>query len=92
MSGFLKEEEIKSEKEWEEEWQGMPEFIQNKYIPYKEIVIRFESEEAVQKFARIMRQNILESTKWLWYPKIDVKNPDKKHGLFTHTKKYVDES
>ena len=50
------------------EWQGMPEFVQDKKEPYQKITIRFESKEDVDKFAKLLDQNITPKTKSIWFP------------------------
>ncbi len=52
------------------EWQGMPEFHQDDSDYYRTIYIHFDDEEAVQSFAKLMGQQILEKTKSLHYPEL----------------------
>jgi hypothetical protein len=53
---------------WEEEWQGMPEFVQDKQRPYAQIIVRFESEEDLQEFAKMIGQKLNKKTKSIWHP------------------------
>ena len=53
---------------WEDEWQGMPEFIQLKQEPFACIKIRFENEEALNDFAEIIGQKLTPKTKSIWHP------------------------
>ena len=69
---------------WEEEWQGMPEFVQEDLSPYKTIMVHFENEEAMESFAKLVDQTINLRTKSIWYPKAEI-------GHF-FDKRYVDES
>jgi hypothetical protein len=57
-----------NEKEWQKEWVGMPEFVQEKKEPYAKIIIRFESEEHLQEFAKIIGQKLTNKTKSIWHP------------------------
>ena len=59
---------------WEEEWQGMPEFVQEDLSPYKTIMVHFESEEAVKSFAKLVDQKLTVQTKSIWYPKVEREN------------------
>jgi len=56
------------EKEWKKEWVGMPEFVQEKQKPYAMINFRFESEEDLQEFAKLIGQKLTNKTKSAWYP------------------------
>ncbi len=56
-------------KPWQEEWQDMPEYITEKIEEYQKIIIRFDSEEDVNDFAKIISQNITPLTKSIWHPK-----------------------
>lgn len=62
------------ENDWKSEWVGMPEFVQEKQQPHQTINIRFETEQDVAEFARLIGQNITPKTKSLWFPK----KPEKK--------------
>lgn len=50
------------------EWVGMPEFVQEKKQPYKELVVRFETEEDYKNFQKLIGQNLTLKTKSIWYP------------------------
>ena len=69
---FEMDDEQKKENNAREEWQGMPEFVQEKDEPYQKIIVRFESKEDVEEFARLIGQNISPQTKSIWHPKLDV--------------------
>ena len=53
---------------WKEEWRGMPEFVQEKKKPYAQIVCRFDNEEALQEFAKLIGQKLTNKTKSIWHP------------------------
>lgn len=53
---------------WEEEWQGMPEFVQNKMECYKEVIVRFETEAAFLEFQELLNQKMTMKTKSIWHP------------------------
>lgn len=76
----------KSSDEWKAEWAEMPEFIQEKQRPYAQIVIRFDSEDALQEFAKLINQKLTKKTKSIWHPY-------KSHRINNlQTLRYVDES
>ena len=70
---------------WKEEWQDMPEFIQNKVEPYAKIIVRVNSEEELQEFAKLINQKLTNKTKSIWHPELD-------RGASRRGKRYVDES
>lgn len=53
---------------WKEEWEGMPEFVQEKQKPYAQIIFRFNSEQDLQEFAKIIGQKLTKKTKSCWHP------------------------
>jgi hypothetical protein len=55
--------------DWEAEWQGMPEFVQEKEEPYSMIRIRFETKEDLEDFAKIIGQKVTQKTQSMWHPK-----------------------
>ena len=50
------------------DWDGMPEFIQEKKEPYKKLIIRFETEEDYEEFAEKIGQKLTPKTKSIWHP------------------------
>ena len=57
---------------WKDEWHDMPEFVQGELKPFKEIILRFETQEDVDNFAKLTNQTITPLTKYLWYPEITI--------------------
>jgi hypothetical protein len=55
------------------EWKDMPEFVQKKQVPYKELVVRFETEKDLKNFARLIDQTVNKGTKGIWFPKLDLR-------------------
>jgi hypothetical protein len=55
---------------WREEWEGMPEFVQEKLEPYATLIIRFASEEAIEEFSKLIGQAVNKNTKHIWHPKL----------------------
>ena len=52
----------------EQEWQGMPEFMQEKNAPFRKITVSFESEKDVNQFAKQIKQTISDKAKSIWMP------------------------
>jgi hypothetical protein len=67
-----------------DEWDGMPEFVQEKKEPFKTLIVRFETESDYKEFSDLIAQKMTNKTKSIWHP-------FKSHwgGI---TRKYVDES
>jgi len=60
------------EQNWEDEWQDMPEFIQQKKgKPYAQIIFRFDNEQDLQDFAKLIGQKLTKKTKSAWHPQIE---------------------
>lgn len=53
---------------WESEWKDMPEFIQTKQQEYAKIIVRFNSEQDLVEFSKLINQKITRKTKSIWYP------------------------
>ena len=71
LSDFMDTEYIEETKpEWEQEWTGMPEFTQGDIAPYAKIVIRFETAEHLEEFAKLVGQRLNYKTKSMWHPKM----------------------
>ncbi len=49
-------------------WVGMPEYIQNKIMPYKELVIRFKNKSDFLSFFEKIDQKPPGKLKSFWYP------------------------
>lgn len=67
-----------------EEWQNMPEYVQEDLTPYRVLNVRFRSAEDVAEFERLMNQRITEKQKTLWFPYAE----PRKASIY----RYVDES
>ena len=50
------------------EWVGMPEFVQEKKEPFKELIVRFETEANYLEFHRLIGQQLTVKTKSIWHP------------------------
>ena len=51
-----------------DEWDGMPEFIQEDLSPWHQINVRFRNQEDFNEFCKKMEQTITPKQKSLWFP------------------------
>lgn len=54
---------------WKKEWEGMPEFIQHDFLPFKSIIIHFNDEGDIHEFSELINQKITTKTKYINFPK-----------------------
>jgi ADP-glucose pyrophosphorylase len=54
--------------EHECEWVDMPEFVQDKKEPFMKIIVRFESEQDLKDFSKLIGQKLTKKTKSIWFP------------------------
>jgi hypothetical protein len=54
--------------EYETEWRGMPEFNQPANGAFRQIIISFDDQDGVDKFAKAIGQTLTTKTKSVWYP------------------------
>lgn len=66
---------LELEEPWKDEWQDMPEFIQEDASPHQQIIISFRTEEDVQDFSKLIDQPLTNRTKSAWYPTYDRERP-----------------
>jgi len=66
------EKEFSAEEEWK--WAQMPEFIQENKEGVQQIIVHFETQEDVEKFAELTNQKITKKTKYIWFPKKERQN------------------
>lgn len=50
------------------EWVGMPEFNQQNKKPFKEIIVRFETQNDYLDFQEKLNQKLTLKTKSIWHP------------------------
>jgi len=55
--------------EREAEWRGMPEFDQPENGAIRQIIVSFDSQEGIDAFSKLVKQNITKKTKSIWFPK-----------------------
>ena len=65
LAGLLEGQDI----DYDELWQGMPEFDQDDLGAFQTIKVHFADRSAIEAFAELVEQTITEKTKYIWYPK-----------------------
>jgi len=66
-----------------DEWKNMPEFVQDKQEPFAKIIVRFDSQEDLDEFSKLIGQKLTPKTKSIWHPQLV-------RGI-NSAKRYVDE-
>jgi hypothetical protein len=59
---------LEEEGSWEQDWRDMPEFVQEKKTPFAQIVVRFENEQDLKSFSKLINQKLTNKTKSIWHP------------------------
>jgi hypothetical protein len=54
--------------DWQKEWQGMPEFVQENLQEIHSITVHFVTVEDMKKFSEMVGKNITFTTKSMLYP------------------------
>lgn len=57
-----------------DEWQGMPEFVHENQMSFRQIIVHFADQKAVDEFAKLMEQKCGRKTKSIWYPEVKKNN------------------
>ena len=56
--------------DWQNAWNGMPEFNQPEAGPFRTIKVHCKDQAAVEAFAKLIGQKLTHKTKWVWYPEV----------------------
>ena len=70
--------------DYDEMWQGMPEFEHDDKTSFKRLIVHFKSQKEVDDFAALVGQKITDKTRFIWYPEIEIET--------YADKRYADES
>jgi len=54
-----------------EEWVEMPEFVQENKPPFAKIIFRFDNQEDLDAFSKLIGQKLTPKTKSAWYPELE---------------------
>jgi len=55
---------------WKDEWQDMPEFVQEDIMPWKTLYVHFENKEDREDFSKLINQKLTDLTQYVWYPEV----------------------
>lgn len=58
--------------EWQREWEGMPEFVQNNNMPWKTLLVHFTCREDMLIFQDLIQQRFSKETKYVWFPEAEI--------------------
>jgi hypothetical protein len=53
---------------WEEDWQGMPDFLQEDLRPARTLYVHFRTDDDVNDFLELIGQTITPKTQYIWFP------------------------
>ena len=53
------------------EWVDMPEFVQEDKPPFAKIIFRFDNQEDLDAFSKLIGQKLTPKTKSAWYPELE---------------------
>ena len=65
-------------KDWETEWQGMPEYSNKRIEPYKTLIVNFVTREDYLDFVNVMEQPMTSQTKYIYFPEA-IKNDNEQY-------------
>lgn len=68
---------------WKKNWGGMPEYTHEDLEPARSLLVYFESDVDVEKFAALLEQSVGPNVRSIWFPEAEI-------GRFSD-KKYCDE-
>lgn len=54
-----------------DEWVEMPEFVQENKPPFAKIIFRFDNQEDLDAFSKLIGQKLTPKTKSAWYPELE---------------------
>ena len=54
--------------DFDDEWQGMPEYISGDIQSFKKVTVHFEDQESLENFANLVQQQITDRTRFIWHP------------------------
>jgi hypothetical protein len=55
---------------YQSEWVNMPDFVQELQKPFAKIIVRFETEQDLHEFAKLIGQKLTQKTKSIWHPQL----------------------
>ena len=56
----------------QDEWTGMPEYVNEDKTAFRSIVVHFKDQAAVDFFAELVEQKLSDKTKYIWFPEMEI--------------------
>ena len=66
---------------WVEEWQGMPEFMQEDLSPFRTVFVHFENAADVEAFSKLIGQKLPAARLYHWYPEATIQSVKNKRWV-----------
>ena len=63
---------------WEDDWEGMPEYKQERFVSIRTIKVCFKTKEDIKSFEKLIKQKIYPTYDTYWYPKQNIKTVSNK--------------
>jgi len=65
----------------QDEWAGMPEFVQEDKTAFRSVIVHFKTQDDVDAFAELIQQKLTEKTKIVWFPEAEIETyADKRYA------------
>lgn len=61
---------VQDDKPVTDEWVDMPEFVQENKPAFTKIIFRFDNQEDLDEFSKLIGQKLTPKTKSAWYPEL----------------------
>ncbi len=74
---------------WEQAWQGMPEFVQNDIMPWKTVYVHFEDRAGMEAFSERIGQVVDLKTAYIWYPEATIEKVAHRRYVDAGTKRAI---
>jgi hypothetical protein len=58
------------QKDWQTEWNEMPEFSMNDLTSHRKLIVHFRSDEDFKEFSELLKQRIGLKQPSIWYPEM----------------------
>lgn len=57
--------------DWQKEWQGMPECVNEDLVAFKSVTVNFTNFDDIKVFSGLVGQNVTIDTQSIWFPKVE---------------------
>lgn len=83
---------LELEENWKEHYNGMPAYKSEDCMPYKTVMVHFAERSDMVAFAKLVKQKIELSTKYIWYPESEIQVRDMQWVSEDPDSEVIDES